>query len=61
MNKFARWFRWAVFVGILQDWFFALPGIFIPNAVLGFHAAWEYDRSGARRYSCGPKPVAACT
>ena len=39
MNKPARWFRWAVVAGILQDWFFALPGIFIPNAVLGFAGA----------------------
>ena len=36
MNKFTRWFRWIVVAGILQDWFFALPGIFIPNAVLAF-------------------------
>jgi hypothetical protein len=35
MRKYGRYFRWAVIVGILQDWFFALPGIFIPNAVLG--------------------------
>ncbi len=34
MNKFAIAFRWAVIAGILQDWFFALPGIFIPSAVL---------------------------
>jgi hypothetical protein len=35
VNKYAYWFRWIVVAGILQDWFFALPGIFIPNAVLG--------------------------
>jgi hypothetical protein len=35
MNKYAHWFRWFVVLGILQDWFFALPGMFIPNAVLG--------------------------
>lgn len=39
MNKYALWFRWAVVVGILQDWFFALPGIFVPNAVLGVGGA----------------------
>jgi len=39
VNKPARWFRWAVVAGILQDWFFALPGILIPNAVLGFAGA----------------------
>ena len=31
---FARWFGWAVFLGILQDWAVGLPGIFVPNAVL---------------------------
>ena len=36
MNKYAVWFRWAVFLGILQDWVFGLPGIFAPNAVLEF-------------------------
>jgi hypothetical protein len=36
VNKFAIGFRWAVIAGILQDWFFALPGIFIPSAVLQF-------------------------
>lgn len=39
MNTPARWFRWAVVAGILQDWFFALPGILIPNAVLGMAQA----------------------
>ncbi len=34
-NRYALWFRWAVFIGIAQDWLVALPGIFIPNAVLG--------------------------
>jgi hypothetical protein len=34
MNRFAIAFRWAVVAGILQDWFFALPGIFLPSAVL---------------------------
>ena len=35
MNRFAIGFRWAVVIGILEVWFFALPGNFIPNAVLG--------------------------
>jgi hypothetical protein len=35
VNKYGRWFCWSVFAGILQDWFFALPGIFYPNTVLG--------------------------
>src|SRR4029078_4290498 len=39
VSKYGRWFRWAVVAGILQDWFFALPGIFIPNAVLGLAGA----------------------
>lgn len=34
MNTFALWFRWVVFAGILQDWFVALPGLFVPSAVL---------------------------
>lgn len=36
MNGFAIAFRWAVIAGILQDWFFALPGIFVPAAILQF-------------------------
>lgn len=36
MKRWAIWFRWAVFLGILQDWVFGLPGIFVPNAVLAF-------------------------
>jgi len=39
VNKFAIGFRWAVVAGILQDWFFALPGIFIPSAILQFAKA----------------------
>jgi hypothetical protein len=39
VNTYAVWFRWAVVLGVLQDWFFALPGIFMPNAVLGFVGA----------------------
>ena len=34
MNRYAVWFRWVVVLGILVNLFFALPGIFIPNAVL---------------------------
>ena len=36
MTRSALWFRRAVFLGILQDWIFGLPGIFAPNAVLSF-------------------------
>ena len=35
MNRYAAWFRWIVVIGILVNLTFALPGIFIPNAVLG--------------------------
>lgn len=35
MNCLATCFRWVVVVGILVNFSFALPGIFIPNAV--FH------------------------
>ena len=34
MNKFAIGFKWAVILGIAFDWFFALPGIFIPQGVI---------------------------
>jgi hypothetical protein len=34
MNRYAVWFRGVVVLGILANLFFALPGIFIPNAVL---------------------------
>jgi hypothetical protein len=37
-NKYAHWFRWAVFLGIAQDWLVAIPGIFVPNAVLSLVA-----------------------
>jgi hypothetical protein len=40
----ASWFGRAVWLGILADWFFGLPGIFVPNAVLsafGFTEALE--------------------
>lgn len=39
MNKHAIWWRWAVFLGVFQDWFFAIPGMFEPNAVLAFAGA----------------------
>jgi len=39
VNKYAIGFRWAVVLGILQDWFFGLPGIVIPNAVLALAGA----------------------
>jgi hypothetical protein len=35
MNCYARWFRWLVILGILQDWLMAGPGIFFPDFVLG--------------------------
>jgi hypothetical protein len=31
-------FRWAVLIGILQDWLVGIPGIFAPNAVLALVA-----------------------
>jgi len=34
MNKHAKWFKWAVWIGILADWLLALPVIFAPEAVL---------------------------
>jgi hypothetical protein len=37
-NKYALWFRWAVFIGIVQDLLVAIPGIFVPNAVLSLVA-----------------------
>lgn len=36
MNKYAIWFRRVVLLGVLVNVFFALPGIFMPNAVIGF-------------------------
>jgi hypothetical protein len=36
VNRYAVCFRWVVVLGILVNLFFALPGIFIPNAVLDF-------------------------
>jgi hypothetical protein len=35
VNRYAVWFRWAVVLGIVQDWLVGLPGIFVPTAVLG--------------------------
>src|SRR5205085_102321 len=37
-SRYALWFRWSVFVGILQDWLVAIPGVFVPNAVLALAA-----------------------
>lgn len=34
MNHCAAWFRRTVIIGILINLFFALPGIFVPNAVV---------------------------
>jgi len=36
MKTYAIWFRWAVFLGILQDFLVGLPGIFFPNGVLEY-------------------------
>jgi hypothetical protein len=36
VNRYAVGFRWVVVVGVLVNLFFALPGIFIPNAVLAW-------------------------
>lgn len=35
MNRYAIWFRRIVLLGILVNFFFAIPGTFIPNSVLG--------------------------
>ncbi len=35
MNSYAYWFRRFVVLGILVNLFFAIPGSFIPNAVMG--------------------------
>jgi hypothetical protein len=32
---YEAWFGRAVWLGILANWFLAIPGIFVPNAVLG--------------------------
>lgn len=36
MNGYAHAFRWVVVLGVVQDWVFALPGVFRPNGVLRF-------------------------
>lgn len=41
--KFATWFRWAIFLGIAQDWLFGLPGVFVPNGVLGLARVRQAD------------------
>jgi hypothetical protein len=35
-NSYAEGFKWAVILGIAFDWFFALPGIFIPQSVIAY-------------------------
>ncbi|HEY7326935.1 MAG TPA: hypothetical protein VH592_04820 [Gemmataceae bacterium] len=52
MNKFAVMFRWAVIAGIIQDWFFALPGIFIPSAILQFAGAEPVTPPTWPAYAC---------
>jgi len=37
-KPYALLFRWAVLIGILQDWLVGIPGIFIPNTVLALVA-----------------------
>jgi hypothetical protein len=34
MNRYATWFRWAIWIGILADWVLGIPAIFAPNATL---------------------------
>lgn len=36
MRSYATWFRWAIFIGILQDFVVGIPGIFFPNGVLEY-------------------------
>jgi hypothetical protein len=52
VNKYAYAFRWAVIAGILQDWFFALPGIFVPAAVLQFAGAAPVSTPVWPAYAC---------
>lgn len=52
MNRFALAFRWAMIAGILQDWFFALPGIFIPAAILQFAGAEPVAPPAWPAYAC---------
>jgi hypothetical protein len=52
VNKYAIGFRWAVVLGILQDWFFGLAGVFIPNAVLGSAGADPVLHTGWPAYAC---------
>jgi hypothetical protein len=35
VNKYAIGFRWVVLLGVLVNLLFAVPGIFIPNTVIG--------------------------
>ena len=34
MNKYARWFQWAVWIGVIANLVLAIPGIFAPNWTL---------------------------
>ena len=34
MNKYAIVFKWSVFLGVLFDWFYAIPAVCIPNSVI---------------------------
>jgi hypothetical protein len=52
VNKFAIGFRWAVVAGILQDWFFALPGLFIPSAILQLTGAEPAVQHVWPAYAC---------
>lgn len=52
MNTFAVWFRWVVVAGILQDWFFAIPGILIPSAILQFAGAEPVAPPTWPAYAC---------
>jgi hypothetical protein len=35
MNRYAIGFRWAVILGVVANLSLAVPGVFVPNAVLG--------------------------
>jgi hypothetical protein len=35
MNRYAIGFRWVVLLGVLVNLLFAVPGIFVPNTVIG--------------------------
>jgi len=53
MNKYAVYFRWAVIAGILQDWFFAIPGLMIPKRGPWVLRAWnQRSTPSGRRFAC---------